>query len=296
MVQKVRNFEGVKFPSAFIRGIIARWEQEVIGGKSGFVHFWVASRIEHRDDKDNLDDFCTAFDNVCIEAELSLATATPESSRTTDVPTLVMRYSRYPRPSTSWVVAHPDNAHVDDFIGEIEGHGRDIADQWVRENLQSDRPRVFLGHGQSEPWKALQDYLEASGVAVTSFEAQERAGKWTLGVIDALANESNMAFLVHTAEDEQADRHIRARQNVIHETGFFQGRVGIERAIVVREDGCESFSNIDGLSEIRFAAGDIWECFGRVLAVLRREFPGTEINTPGAAGPAGSVTAPDDRG
>lgn len=282
MGMKIRNFEGVKFPSAFIRGVIARWEQEVVEGTSDVRQFWVQSSIDHRDDKDNLDDFGAAFDDDCVEASLNFAHALPGTTDPTQARTVTMHYVRYPLPITSWIVSHQEAARVDDFIGEIEAYGRDRSDEWVREYHRRDRPRVFIGHGHSEPWRQLESHLKSSGVGVTSFEAEERAGKWNLGVIDSLATESNMAFLVHTAEDEQADGGIRARQNVIHETGFFQGRLGIARAIVVREDGCESFSNIDGLNEIRFAAGDIRDCFVRVFAVLRREFPDGEFDSPPA--------------
>jgi predicted nucleotide-binding protein len=38
--------------------------------------------------------------------------------------------------------------------------------------------------------------------------------------------------------------------NVIHEAGLFQGRLGFERAIILLEDGCEEFSNIQGYGQI----------------------------------------------
>ena len=55
-----------------------------------------------------------------------------------------------------------------------------------------------------------------------------------------------------TAEDEQPDGTLRARENVIHEAGLFQGRLGFEKAIILLEEGCEEFSNIEGLGQIRF--------------------------------------------
>src|SRR5947207_4522834 len=59
-----------------------------------------------------------------------------------------------------------------------------------------------------------------------------------------------LTFLVMTGEDEQPDGKLRARENVIHEAGLFQGKLGFERAIVLLEDECEEFSNIHGLNQI----------------------------------------------
>ncbi len=83
---------------------------------------------------------------------------------------------------------------------------------------------------------------------------------------------STFALLVMTAEDLQADGDERARQNVVHEAGLFQGRLGFDRAIAVVEEGVEVFSNLDGIQQIRFSRGKIEETYGHVLATLRREF------------------------
>lgn len=85
---------------------------------------------------------------------------------------------------------------------------------------------------------------------------------------------SAFALLVMTGEDEMVDGGTRARQNVVHETGLFQGRLGFHRAVVLLEEGTEEFSNIHGIEQIRFSKGNIKETFGEVLATIRREFPG----------------------
>ena len=74
-----------------------------------------------------------------------------------------------------------------------------------------------------------------------------------------------------TGEDEQTDGKVRARENVVHEVGLFQGKLGFSRAIVLLEEGCEEFSNIHGLGQIRFPKGNIAAKFEDIRAVLERE-------------------------
>lgn len=74
-----------------------------------------------------------------------------------------------------------------------------------------------------------------------------------------------------TAEDEQSDGKMNSRMNVVHEAGLFQGRLGFQRAIVLLEDGCEEFSNIQGLGQIHFPKGNIKAVFEDIRQVLERE-------------------------
>ena len=70
--------------------------------------------------------------------------------------------------------------------------------------------------------------------------------------LEQMLDEAGFALLVLTAESERTDGVVLARQNVVHEAGLFQGRLGWRKAIVLREDGCEEFSNIAGLGQIPF--------------------------------------------
>jgi hypothetical protein len=74
-----------------------------------------------------------------------------------------------------------------------------------------------------------------------------------------------------TAEDEQLDGTTRARENVVHELGLFQGRLGFNRAIILLEEGCSEFSNIVGLIQIRFPKDKIGAAFEEIRQVLERE-------------------------
>ena len=53
-------------------------------------------------------------------------------------------------------------------------------------------------------------------------------------------------------------------------------RLGFRRAIVLLEDGCKEFSNINGLNQIPFSKGRIRETYGDVLATIKREFEGDD--------------------
>src|SRR5262249_12944762 len=106
---------------------------------------------------------------------------------------------------------------------------------------------------------------------IVEFNSESVAGKSTTTRLSELLDAAGFAFLVMTGEDEQPDGKLRARENVVHEAGLFQGRLGFERAIVLLEEGCEEFSNIHGLNQIRFPKGDIAAKFEEVRVVLERE-------------------------
>ena len=133
------------------------------------------------------------------------------------------------------------------------------------------RSAVFIGHGRSRRWRELKDHLgDKHGYRVMAYETGARAGHTIRDTLEAMLNESTFAVLVLTKEDETADGRFRARQNVVHETGLFQGKLGFNRAVLLVEEGTEEFSNIQGIQQIRFH--DIKETFGEVVATLRREF------------------------
>lgn len=131
---------------------------------------------------------------------------------------------------------------------------------------------VFIGHGHSSAWRELKDFIESRlGLQTDEFNRVPVAGVPNTRRLEEMLNSAAMAFLVMTGEDDQHDGKSHARLNVVHEAGLFQGRLGFERAIVLLEDGCEGFSNIDGLGQLRFAKGEIGSKFEEVRRILERE-------------------------
>ncbi len=132
--------------------------------------------------------------------------------------------------------------------------------------------RVFIGHGRSPLWRELKDFLnDRLSLPWDEFNREAVAGLTTFQRISEMLDSASFAFLVMTAEDQYSDTSMHARQNVVHEVGLFQGRLGPKKAIILLEEGCAEFSNVVGLSQIRFPRGHISAVFEEIRRVLERE-------------------------
>jgi predicted nucleotide-binding protein len=132
--------------------------------------------------------------------------------------------------------------------------------------------KIIIGHGRSPLWRELKDFIrDRLHLPVEEFNSVPTAGVSTVDRLTEMLNNAAFAFLIMTAEDEQPDGKTRARENVVHEVGLFQGRLGFKRAIILLEEGCGEFSNIQGLGQIRFQKGNISTKFEEVRLVLERE-------------------------
>lgn len=135
------------------------------------------------------------------------------------------------------------------------------------------KPRLFIGHGNSEQWRDLKDHLhDKHNYDVEAYEIGARAGHAIRDILEDMLSKSSFAILVMTGEDKDEKGNLRAKQNVIHELGLFQGKLGFSRVIILLEEGTEEFSNIHGIHQLRYGKLHIKETFGEILATLKREF------------------------
>ena len=170
----------------------------------------------------------------------------------------------------SVAVMNPTRAGIESVFQVFE---RDLDKSIIKVESKSEPIKIFIGHGHSEQWRDLKDHLsEKHGFDVIAYEIAPRAGKSIKEVLESMLSKSSIAFLILTREDIDDLGELHARENVIHELGLFQGRLGFERAIPLVEEGVKEFSNIGGIDQIRFTKGNIRETFGDVLATIKREF------------------------
>ena len=139
-------------------------------------------------------------------------------------------------------------------------------------SVSTDRPKIFIGHGRSPEWLNLRIFLtQKLNLVCDEFNIEPNAGVQTASRIETMLAAARMAFLVMTAEDTHEDGSLHARENVIHEIGLFQAALGPKRAIVMIENGCSRFSNLDGLTTINFPPNDIMARSEQVRETLERE-------------------------
>jgi predicted nucleotide-binding protein len=111
---------------------------------------------------------------------------------------------------------------------------------------------VFIGHGRSPAWRELKDFVQDHlQLPWDEFNRVPIAGVTNIARLSEMLDAASIALLVMTAEDELADGDMQARMNVVHQAGLFQGRLGFTRAVILVEEGCKEFSNIQGLGQIR---------------------------------------------
>jgi len=136
----------------------------------------------------------------------------------------------------------------------------------------SQGSRVFIGHGQSQDWRDLKDFLQDRlALDWDEFNRVPIAGITNITRLSEMLDQAGIAFVVMTAEDEQNDGSYHARMNVIHEAGLFQGKLGFSKAILILEEGCSEFSNVQGLGQIRYQRGNISGAFEEIRRILERE-------------------------
>jgi predicted nucleotide-binding protein len=263
-VKKEKSYDRVTFnPAVLAEGIEVLHKSLKPDQARGFDHLTVRTDAETWD-FDTFPEFLSAYAKVPQHALLT----------TSGRPWLTFSFFRHPIYVTSVSVRAESRELIESIFNVFELHAEESREPEPEAKPMPKPPiRVFIGHGGSQQWRDLKDHLQDKhGIQVEAYEIGARAGHAIRDILGDMLISSSFACLVLTGEDETSDGKLLARQNVIHETGLFQGRLGFNRAIVLLEDGTEEFSNLAGIQQIRFSKGNIKETFGEVLATLRREF------------------------
>lgn len=127
----------------------------------------------------------------------------------------------------------------------------------------AQRNRIFISHGRADDWRAVQAYIEKDiGLQTVELAQQPNLGRTILAKLVEVSMDCNAAVIVMTGDDQDAEGLARARENVLHEIGFFQAKYGLARVCLLHEEGVNIPSNIHGLVYTPFTKGKIEATFG----------------------------------
>jgi predicted nucleotide-binding protein len=161
---------------------------------------------------------------------------------------------------------------------QLQQLGRDIDQIFeVRANSELSQPtrqsvpehiRVFISHGQSADWREVQAFIEKDiGLATLELAQEPSIGQTIIEKLENNASSCNSAVIVMTGDDIDANGQARARENVMHEIGFFQAKYGRGRVALLHEEAVSIPTNLSGVVYVPFPKGNIAASFG----VLSRE-------------------------
>ena len=192
-------------------------------------------------------------------------------------------------PDSRWYIPPSQTSNTDGIIGEIS-RLVGLLKRLKPEEFEALRPThpepgcleeaiplrrascVFIGHGRSKLWARLQVYLERElSLQVINYESESRVGESIVPILEQMLQQATFAVLAVTGEDETSQGSVRARQNVIHEAGLFQGQLGFRKVVLLMQEGVEEFTNVAGLQHIPFSGERVEQTFYELGRVLKRE-------------------------
>ena len=133
--------------------------------------------------------------------------------------------------------------------------------------------KIFITHGRNLVWRELQSYVEKDlGIPTIELSQQAYGGRSTLQKLKEESDTCRYAIVLMTGDDEMADGTSRARENVIHEIGYFQGKYGTDAVCIVYETGTSIPSNIDGLGRVQFPKDNVKAGFSDLHREIRNFF------------------------
>jgi len=133
--------------------------------------------------------------------------------------------------------------------------------------------RIFISHGSSKDWMQVQNYIEKDlGMDTLELAQEPNKGRTVSQKLNEESDKCSYAVVVMTGDDIISDGEIRARENVMHEIGFFQGKYGLAKVCLLYEEGTNIPSNIHGLVYIPFPKSIITATFGSLSRELKVYF------------------------
>ena len=117
---------------------------------------------------------------------------------------------------------------------------------------------MFITHGRAHDWRAVKDFIEKDvGIPTIELAQQPNLGRTIVEKLEHGATNCDSAVIVMSGDDLTVDDQVRVRENVMHEIGYFQGRYGRDRVILLHEEGVNVPTNLGGIACVAFPKGSV---------------------------------------
>ncbi|AQX14970.1 hypothetical protein BKM78_02770 [Tessaracoccus sp. T2.5-30] len=130
----------------------------------------------------------------------------------------------------------------------------------------AEQGRVFIVHGHDEARKheVFRVLHDITGTKPIILHEQPSGGRGILEKLEAYAATVGFAVALLTADDvgrakSAREEAPRARQNVVLEAGYFAGRLGRARVVLLHESGVELPSDLDGIVYVPLDPAGAWK-------------------------------------
>ncbi len=141
-------------------------------------------------------------------------------------------------------------AYLESCLSDFDGEGNDTM---INNSCKSsDFSKVFIVHGHDGELKeAVARIVEKQGLKAVILREQISSSNTIIEKIEKYGNVSG-AICLFTADDTAKDgnggeERYRARQNVVFEAGYFMGKLGRDRVVIIAEDGVELPGDLNGV-------------------------------------------------
>ena len=132
-----------------------------------------------------------------------------------------------------------------------EENGSSVSISDSEANIQK-YDKVFIVHGHDGELKqSVARIIEKQGIEAIILSEQANKGRTIIEKFEAYSDVSG-AICLFTADDfgrakKDSSDNIRARQNVVLETGYFMGKLGRDHIVILADNGIEIPSDLSGV-------------------------------------------------
>ena len=135
-----------------------------------------------------------------------------------------------------------------------------------------ENPVTFIDHGTNPIWTRVEKHLrEDLMIECKTFLDSSYSSEQMVYSLSDFLDTCNFCVVILTKEDEQKGASEIIYQNIIHKIGLFQGRLGFNKTVLLKQDGIKFDTNFAGLQHITFSGSKIEQAFYELDKMLKRE-------------------------